>query len=73
MPEPTSEPTEPATEPATEPEAPQVDPQVTTTRTKDYVGRALTNAVPGTSNATDHLGRNVAAGNLDFVGRALVP
>lgn len=45
---------------------------VTTTRTKDYLNRALTNATPGTSNATDHLGRNVVTGNLDFLGRALV-
>jgi hypothetical protein len=44
---------------------------VTTTRKEDYLGRDLTNATPGTSNATDQLGRNVVAGNLDYLGRAL--
>jgi hypothetical protein len=44
---------------------------VTTTRKEDYLGRDLTNATPGTSNATDHLGRNVAAGNVDYIGRNL--
>jgi len=44
---------------------------VTTTRKEDYLGRDLTNATPGTSNATDHLGRNVGAGNTDYIGRAL--
>lgn len=43
----------------------------TTTRKEDYLGRDLTNATPGTSNATDQLGRNVGAGNTDFLGRAL--
>jgi hypothetical protein len=44
---------------------------VTTTRKEDFLGRNLTNATPGTSNATDHLGRNVIASNKDFLGRNL--
>src|SRR5262245_39706637 len=50
-----------------------VDPQATTTRTKDYLGVLLVNATPGTSQATDRLGRGVIAGDKDFLGRALVP
>ena len=49
-----------------------VEPQVTTTMTKDYMGVALVNATPGTSQATDRLGRSVVAGNKDFMGRSLV-
>jgi hypothetical protein len=45
---------------------------VTTTSTKDYLNRSLVNAVPGTSQATDYLGRSVVAGNKDFIGRNLV-
>lgn len=44
----------------------------TTTKTKDYLGRPLTNATPGTSDATDYLGRDVKAGDLDYLGRPLV-
>jgi hypothetical protein len=36
------------------------------------LGRLLTNATPGTSDATDQLGRDVVASDLDFVGRDLV-
>lgn len=43
----------------------------TTTKLSDYLGRALANDNPGTSNATDFLGRNVIASNKDFTGRAL--
>ena len=43
----------------------------TTTRKEDFLGRNLTNATPGTSDATDHLGRNVIASNKDFLGRNL--
>lgn len=43
----------------------------TTTKLQDYLGRWLTNATPGTSDATDHLGRAVTASNKDFNGRAL--
>lgn len=50
---------------------PGADLLVTTTMTKDYLNRNLTNPTPGTSNATDHLGRAVTAGNKDFAGRAL--
>ena len=49
------------------------DLRVTTTSTKDYLGVALINATPGTSQATDRLGRSVTSGNKDFMGRALVP
>lgn len=44
---------------------------VTTTRKEDYLGRDLVNQTPGTSNATDHVGRAVIAGDKDFVGRGL--
>lgn len=43
----------------------------TTTKLADSLGRALTNDNPGTSNATDFLGRNVGASNKDFRGVAL--
>ncbi len=43
----------------------------TTTSLKDFLGRWLSNGTPGTTNATDHLGRNVAAGSKDFIGRSL--
>lgn len=44
----------------------------TTTKLKDFLGRWLTNGTPGTTQATDHLGRAVAASNKDFIGRALI-
>lgn len=44
----------------------------TTTYTKDFLGRRLVNATPGTSAATDFLGRSVVSGNKDYLGRALV-
>lgn len=44
----------------------------TTTKLGDFLGRSLGNDNPGTSNATDFLGRGVTAGNKDFIGRALV-
>jgi hypothetical protein len=40
--------------------------------TKDWLGRALTNAVPGTDDATDFLGRAVRGGDRDYLGRGLV-
>ena len=44
----------------------------TTTNTHDFIGRALQNATPGTTDpAKDYLGRNVGAGNVDHLGRAL--
>lgn len=44
----------------------------TSTDAQDFLGRYLTNANPGTSPATDFLGRNVLTGNHDFLGRNLV-
>lgn len=44
----------------------------TTTKLGDSLGRALVNDNPGTSNATDYLGRAVTASNKDFRGVALV-
>lgn len=44
----------------------------TTTRLGDYLGRALDNDNPGTSDAKDFLGRNVAASDKDGWGRSLV-
>lgn len=43
----------------------------TTTYKEDNLGRDLVNATPGTSQATDYLGRAVQAGNVDYLGRAL--
>ncbi len=45
---------------------------VTTLNLRDYLGRSLSNATPGTTDATDHLGRDVVTGDLDFVGRDLI-
>jgi len=61
-----------AAAPAVEEELITVDPQVTTTKTKDFLARSLTNPTPGTSQATDFLGRSVVATDKDFLGRALV-
>jgi hypothetical protein len=44
----------------------------TTTKLQDYLGRWITNATPGTSNATDALGRAVKTGDHDFIGRLLL-
>ncbi len=45
----------------------------TSTATTDFIGRALANASPGvTDPVLDYLGREVLAGNLDYMGRALV-
>jgi hypothetical protein len=44
----------------------------TTTKLGDFLGRGLVNATPGTSDATDHIGRNVTAGNKDWMGRLLL-
>jgi hypothetical protein len=46
-------------------------PTTTTTKLQDFLGRWLVNATPGTSQATDFLGRKVIAGDKDFVGRNL--
>lgn len=45
---------------------------VTTLNLRDHLGRSLSNTTPGTSDATDHLGRDVVASDLDFVGRDLI-
>lgn len=45
----------------------------TSTDTKDYMGRLLANAVPGTTDPVlDYMGRLTLAGDLDYMGRALV-
>jgi hypothetical protein len=45
----------------------------TTLRLRDHLGRLLANATPGTTDpAKDALGRNVAASNLDYMGRGLI-
>lgn len=43
----------------------------TTTKLQDFLGRWLNNATPGSTNATDFLGRNVVTGGKDFTGRLL--
>ena len=44
----------------------------TTLETQDYIGRALQNATPGTTDpALDYLGREVGASDVDFLGRDL--
>jgi len=54
-------------------DGPDIGLQTTTTSTKDWLNRALTNPIPGTSNATDYMGRAVVTGNKDYMGRSLVP
>jgi hypothetical protein len=44
---------------------------VTTTKLQDYLGRWLVNPTPGTSAATDYIGRKVTAGDHDYLGRGL--
>ena len=44
---------------------------VTTNRKEDYLGRDLVNEDPGTSDATDYVGRNVKASHKDYLGRDL--
>lgn len=43
----------------------------TTTKLGDWLGRRLSNHTPGTSAATDYMGRNIIAGDKDFNGQAL--
>jgi|SRR6516162_2888748 hypothetical protein len=43
----------------------------TTTKLADYLGRWLSNGTPGTTAATDDLGRQVVTGDKDFLGRGL--
>lgn len=66
------EPTPPTEPEPTEPEPTEpVEPgaQVITTRTKDYLGRALRDIATA---AKDYLGRSTKAGDLDHLGRPLV-
>lgn len=44
---------------------------VNTTKKGDWLGRSLVNPVPGSSDATDYLGRNVTAGDKDYNGQSL--
>jgi hypothetical protein len=45
----------------------------TTLRLRDFLGRALQNETPGTTDpALDFAGREVLASNLDFMGRSLI-
>lgn len=44
----------------------------TTLFLRDHLLRPLVNATPGTSDATDYIGRDVQAGDLDYIGRPLV-
>lgn len=43
----------------------------TTTKRKDFLGRWLKNAQPGTTAATDYIGRAVISGPKDYLGRSL--
>lgn len=43
----------------------------TTTKLQDYMGRWITNGTPGTTQATDSVGRSVAASDKDYMGRLL--
>lgn len=44
----------------------------TTLNTADYLGRELANETPGTTDPVlDYIGREVIAGNKDYLGRAL--
>lgn len=45
---------------------------VTTLNLRDHLGRLLTNGTPGTTDATDHLGRDVQDDDTDHVGRDLI-
>ena len=43
----------------------------TTTKLQDWLGRWLNNGTPGTTNASDFLGRQVQAGDKDYMGQSL--
>jgi hypothetical protein len=44
----------------------------TTLSTVDYMGRALINGTPGTTDpAKDYMGRNTGASDTDYLGRDL--
>ena len=45
----------------------------TTLRLRDFLGRDLANATPGTTDpALDFVGREIKAGNVDFMDRGLI-
>lgn len=44
----------------------------TTLNLRDHLLRPLVNATPGTSDATDFLGRAVQVGDIDYIDRDLV-
>lgn len=45
----------------------------TTTSLRDYLLRPLQNATPGTTDPVlDYIGREIGAGDVDYIGRALV-
>lgn len=44
----------------------------TTTKLQDYRGCWITNGTPGSTAATDDLGRSVAASDKDYLGRSLI-
>jgi hypothetical protein len=72
-PEPTPDPTpDPEPTPTTDPDETPVGQAIPTTMTRDYLGRRLINATPGTSDATDFMFRGIKTGNLDYLGRPLV-
>jgi hypothetical protein len=56
-------------EPEPDPAPDEPDLKVTTSMTKDFLGRSL--VTPGT-NSKDYLGRVTVAGDKDFLGRSLV-
>lgn len=43
----------------------------TSTKRQDFLGRWLTNVNPGTTAVTDPVGRGVASGTTDYMGRVL--
>lgn len=44
----------------------------TTLDRRDHLWRELDNPTPGTSEATDFLGRDIQTGDIDYVGRELI-
>lgn len=44
----------------------------TTLQLRDFLWRDLDNATPGTTDAKDHLGRDIGVGDVDYVGRDLI-
>ena len=44
----------------------------TTLYYRNFLGKKLVNGTPGTTQATDAMGRSVASGTTDYMGRQLV-